>query len=148
MVMASGLFGLTLRDQFDASQIGVNLVGAGHRQQLVTDSYTPNFNTHDTETDITNEVTGTGYTAGGQAFSSPTLVVSGGVLTFDAADATWTTATISNIRGRVAYDDTPTSPVADPLTVATTFGADYSVTAGTFTITENASGIFTIDFTP
>lgn len=148
MPMASGFFGLTLRDQFDASQIGANFVGAGHKQQLVTDTFTPDFNAHDQEMDITNEVTGTGYTANGSAFVSPTLTASAGLLTFDAADGSWTTATISNIRGRVCYDDTPTSPVADPLTLATTFGSDFSVTSGTFTIQENAAGILTIDYTP
>jgi hypothetical protein len=148
MAMASGFFGLTLRDQFDPSQIGVNLTGAGHKQQLVTDTYTPNFDTHDQEADITNEVSGTGYTAGGKAFTSPTLNASSGLLTFDAADESWTGATISNIRGRVGWDDTPTSPVADPLTFSTNFGSDFSVTSGTFTIVENASGIVTIDYTP
>lgn len=148
MVMASGLFVLTWRDQFDTSQIGADLIGAGHKQQLVTDSYTPNFDTHDTETDITNEVSGTGYTAGGAAFSSPTLTVSSGALVFDAADGSWSSATISNIEGRVSYDDTPTSPVADPLVLSTDFGSTYSVTSGTFTIQEHASGIFSIDLTP
>ena len=32
---------------------------------LVTSSYTPNKGTHTRRSDVTNEVTGTGYTAGG-----------------------------------------------------------------------------------
>lgn len=40
---------------------------------LVTSSYTPDFDTHDYFNDVTNEVTGTGYTAGGAAVGTPTL---------------------------------------------------------------------------
>lgn len=148
MAMASGIFGLTLRDVLDTSGVNVDLIGAGIKMQLVTDTYTPDFNVHDTETDITNEISGTGYTAGGKAITSPTLVASAGVLTWDAADTSWTSATFSAVRGRVLFDDTPTTPVADPLICATTFGSDYAVTSGTFTVQENASGILTIDYTP
>lgn len=50
---------------------------------LCTSSYTPDFATHDFYNDITNEVTGTGYTAGGQALTSVTW-------TFTAANS-WAT---------------------------------------------------------
>mgnify|MGYP000402675218 CR=1 FL=1 len=36
---------------------------------LVTSTYTPNKDTHTKRSDVTNEVTGTGYTAGGMAVS-------------------------------------------------------------------------------
>lgn len=39
---------------------------------LATSAYTPNLATHDFFNDVTNEVTGTGYTAGGVALSSVT----------------------------------------------------------------------------
>ena len=35
------------------------------KAMLVTSSYTPNKDTHDFRDDVTNEVSGTGYTAGG-----------------------------------------------------------------------------------
>jgi hypothetical protein len=149
MAMASGMYGLTLRDILDASALPVDVVSDTLRQQLVTDTHTPNFNTHAAETDITNEVAGSGdYTAGGVTLASKTLTASGGVLTFDAADASLTGTTLSSVRGRIVFDDTVTAPVADPLVVSTTFGADYSTSSGTFAITENASGIWTIDYTP
>lgn len=149
MTMASGIYGLTLRDILDASALPVDLVSDTLLQQLVTDAHTPDFNTHDNEPDITNEVGSSGdYTAGGVALASKTLVATSGVLTFDAANTSLTGTTLSAVRGRIILDDTVTTPVADPLIVATTFGADYSTVAGTFAITENAAGILTIDYTP
>lgn len=40
---------------------------------LCTSSYTPNLDTHKFKSDLTNEVTGTGYTAGGATLSSAAL---------------------------------------------------------------------------
>lgn len=149
MAMASGAYGLTLRDILDASALPVNLVGDTLLQQLVTDTHTPDFNAHDAEGDITNEVGASGdYTAGGVALASKTLTAAAGVLTFDAADTSLTGTTLTSVRGRIVLDDTVTTPVADPLVLATTFGADYSTVAGTFAITENGSGLLTIDYTP
>lgn len=146
MAMASGFFGLTLRDAMDTSDQFIDFLAHTFNMQLVADAYTPDFNAHDLENDITNEVTGTGISAGGQAIGTTTWAASSGFLTFDiSTDEQWTTATGSNIRGRVIYDNTP---AGGPLVCATTFGADYSVTAGTFTVTEHANGIFRIDYVP
>ena len=69
---------------------------------LVTSSYSPTIDTHTKRSDITNEVTGTGYTAGGQALASKTVTAdnTNDRAAFDAADVTWTTATIT-ARGAV-----------------------------------------------
>jgi len=40
---------------------------------LVTSSYTPDFTAHDYKNDVTNEVVGTGYTAGGATLASKTV---------------------------------------------------------------------------
>lgn len=111
---------------------------------LFTDSITGTFN-FDTNTAYNvspwnaNEVSGTGYTAGGATLATPGVAISSGVLAFDAADASWTTSTIT-ARGGLVYDDT----IADAALVAVNFGADFSSTAGTFTVQWHASGIFTI----
>jgi hypothetical protein len=145
MAMASGLYGLTLRDTLDASQYATDLVSDTIKIQLVSNSETPDFNAHDFEADIANEVSGTGYTAGGATLGSKTLGASSGLLTWDSADTSWTTATFSSVRGAITWDDTVTS---DPLIHAVTYGADYSVTAGTFTHQVNASGLAAIDYVP
>jgi hypothetical protein len=41
------------------------------KAMLVTSSYTPNKDTHDKRDDVTNEVAGTGYTAGGVPQPAP-----------------------------------------------------------------------------
>ena len=69
-----------------------------------------------------------------------------GVIKFDSNDnASVTGCSMQGIRGCYIYADAPTTPVVDPGLCAITFGADYAVTNGTFTIQWNASGIFTLD---
>ncbi len=145
-VTASGLFVLTFRDILDASQLAVNTGSDTIKVAMITNSSTPNFETHDHWSDLSgNEVSGTNYSAGGVALASVTLANASGTLKFDAADTTWSTATISSARAAVVYDDTLTN---DPLICLVNFGADYASSAGTFQITWNASGIWTIDLTP
>ncbi len=57
----------------------------------------------------------------------------------------WTGSTITSARYAVIYDDDLTNK---PLICAIDFGGDFSTTSGTFKITWNASGIFTLDLTP
>lgn len=89
-----------------------------------------------------NEISGTGYTAGGATLASKTSAQSAGVYTFDAADAAWTTATIT-ASGCYIYKDTGTGSTS-PLIAYLDFGGSVASTAGTFTTAFNASGIFTI----
>lgn len=151
-VTVSGLYVANFLDVFDASQEPINLVGDTCKVALFTNSITPNFST-DTAYGASpynaNEVSGTGYTAGGATLGSKTFTESPtGSLMFDAADASWTSSTFSSARCALVWDDTPTTPVADPAVCLVNFGADYAVTSGTFTIQWAATGIFAIDITP
>jgi hypothetical protein len=111
---------------------------------LVTSSYTPNRDTHDFFNDVTNEVVGTGYTAGGAALANKTVTIDNtddeGV--FDADDTSWATSTIT-ARGAVIYKDTGT-PSTSPLMCYFDFGADKSSSGGTFQITWHSEGIINI----
>lgn len=111
---------------------------------LVTSTYTPDFDAHDFFDDITNEVTGTGYTAGGATLASKTVTQDDtdneGV--FDAADVTWSSSTIT-ARGAVIYKSTGTASTS-PLIAYIDFGSDQVSTAGNFVITWNAEGILNI----
>src|SRR5690349_21680891 len=64
---------------------------------LATSSYTPDQDAHDFFNDITNEVSGTGYTAGGATITSPSITYTGGTntLKLDGDDVSWTTSTIT-----------------------------------------------------
>jgi hypothetical protein len=127
------------------AQKGIDLDSDSIKVALATNAYTPNQDTHDFFNDITNEVTGTGYTAGGQALASVTWAYTAGTntWTFDAADTVWTSSTLT-ARYAIIYDSTPGTAATNPLIGYVDFGADVSSTAASFTITWNASGIFTV----
>ena len=110
---------------------------------LCTSTYTPNQSTHQFKSDITNEVSGTGYTATGVALASKTNTTSSLVATFDAADTSWTTSTIT-ARYAIVYDSTPASDATRPLILYVDFGADVVSSGGTFLITWDALGILTL----
>jgi len=80
---------------------------------------------------VTNEVTGTGYSAGGETLSIATNPTSSGTTAFlDFDDVTWSTATIT-ARGALIYlADGGTNPAVAVLD----FGSDKTSTAGDFTI--------------
>lgn len=141
MAFAAGVYGITLRDALK-NVIALDLTAATHKVAMYTNTLTPNFNT-DASYSATNEVTGTGYTAGGTLLVTPTLVVASRVMTFDAADTAWASSTISNARGAIVYADALSTPTADPLIVALDFGSDYSTVSGTFTIQWSGTGLFT-----
>lgn len=101
---------------------------------LVTSAYTPNFDTHDHMDDVTNEVVGAGYTAGGEA---TVLTLNDDVandrIDYAVADVSWPTSTIT-ARGAVLYVEKGTS-AQDLLVAYVDFGSDKSTIAGTFTFT-------------
>jgi hypothetical protein len=142
--MASGLYGITFLNALK-NTLALDLDSDTIKIMLVTSSYTPDFGAHDFKADVSNEVSGTNYTAGGNTLSSLALTQTGGTIKFDAADTSWSSATITDARGAVIYDDSLTD---DPLIAYIDFGANYSSSNGTFTIAFNAGGIFTIDLTP
>lgn len=78
----------------------------------------------------TNEVSGTGYTAGGNALTSVTPVLSGTTALCDFADTSWTTATIT-ARGALLYN----SSKSNKAVAVFDFGSDRISTASTFAIT-------------
>ena len=79
----------------------------------------------------TNEVSGSGYTAGGATLASQAVAydATNQVAFFDAADPAFTTATIT-ARGALIYNNTKSNASIAVLD----FGSDFTSTAGTFTI--------------
>ena len=76
-----------------------------------------------------NEVSGTGYTAGGNTLTNVTPTSSGTTAFTDFADTTWTTATIT-ARGALIYNSSKSNKSVCVLD----FGSDKTSTAGNFTI--------------
>jgi len=112
---------------------------------LCTSSFTPDQDTMDYQDDITNEVSGTGYTAGGATLANASIGYTGAtnVVKLDADDLTWETATIT-ARYAVIVDTTPGSSSTNPVLGYVDFGEDKSSSGGDFTIQWNADGVFTI----
>jgi hypothetical protein len=106
---------------------------------LVTSSYTENRATHTKRSDVTNEVTGTGYTSGGQAVV-PTFTkdTTNHRLEIVFPTVTWTTSTIT-ARKAVYYKRRGGASSADELCFVNDFGSDVVSSGGTFTL--NASTI-------
>lgn len=99
---------------------------------LCTTTYSPNYDTHGVYADLTNQTTGTGYTAGGITLTSKTITqdTTNDWWTFDAADVTWSSASFS-FRYAIIYDDTAASK---PLIAAIDFGSTQTATAQDLTI--------------
>jgi len=101
---------------------------------LTTDAYVPNKDTHDFRNDVTNEITGTGYTAGG-------ITVSVTVTRDDANDrvditfasVNWPTATFT-ARKAVYYKSRGGASSADELILVKDFGSNVSKVAQTFAL--------------
>ena len=100
---------------------------------LVTSSYTPDKDTHEHFDDVTNEVSGTGYSAGGNTVTGTlTLSTANDRLTLEFASTNWTSATIT-ARGAVYYSSTGTASTST-LIAFNDFGSDVAVTAGTLAL--------------
>lgn len=145
-ITASGMYGLTLEKCF-IDTLGESFEAEDNKVLLVTDSYTPNFDTHDFYNDITNEVTGTNYTAGGQAMTATELTISSGVLTFDSQDPSWASSTIANAMAAVHYFNVG-SGATDQLGFLSDFVTAASTTNGTMAVQVSGSGWWTLDYTP
>jgi hypothetical protein len=76
-----------------------------------------------------NEVTGTGYTAGGNTLTGATVTLTGTTAFVDFSDTSWSTATIT-ARGALIYN----SSKSDKAVAVLDFGSDKTSTGGTFTI--------------
>ena len=91
----------------------------------------------------TNEISGTGYTAGGETLTSKAVTTTGTTAHFDCANPTWTSASFT-ANGALIYNDTN----GDKAIAVLAFGGDFTVAGGTFEIVLPAagtSGIIRID---
>jgi hypothetical protein len=147
-VTASGLFVATFVDVLDTTQLALDLDLETHKGALFSNSITPNFTT-DTAFGVapynSNEVFGTNWATGGVVLTGTTFTGASGTATFDATDVSVASTTITGARCYLLYADALAGNNAICLV---NFGADYSTNNGTFGITWDALGIFTIDLTP
>lgn len=121
----------------------MDLFGTDETINAVIHTDAPTVATDDTVADLT-QITGTGYSA---SDTQNNATRSGGTVTLTGTDIVWTAgaADWTNTARYVSlYDDTPTTPTADPLINYWDYGSTFAVGNGeTFTLDFGAS-IFTI----
>lgn len=149
-VVSASLYGLTSQKMIDntgVSGTAIKWLTDTIKVALTTSSYTPNNDTDDFFNDVTNEITGTGYSAGGATLASTTSTydTASDQIRLDAADTTWTSSTLT-ARIAVIYKSTGTGSTS-PVINWVNFGADQVTSSGTLTITWDATGIVVYDVT-
>jgi len=101
---------------------------------LVTTAYTENKDTHTKRSDITNEVTGTGYTAGGVTCTvTVTKDTTNDRLDITLGAVSWPSSTIT-ARKAVYYKSRGGAATADELVAVNDFGSDVISTGATFSL--------------
>ncbi len=130
--MASLIYNSMLDDlakgaiDFDTDTFKLMLVAAG---------YTADKDAHTKRSDVTNEVSGTGYTAGGAAVActvAKDTVNDKVTLTF--ANPSWPASTIT-ARGGVIYKSRGGASSADEVVAYVDFGSNITSTGSTFAVT-------------
>lgn len=101
---------------------------------LLTLGFTPVPNTHDRRDDVTGEVTGTGYTAGGQVISvSISKNTTTGIVTVTFGAVSWASSTIS-ADGMVIYKRRGGAASADELVAFNDFGSTIASSGAAFNV--------------
>ena len=128
MAISQTLTDAFLQDCLDGAQ---NLGNGGNTLKIALYTSSASLGATTASYNNSNEVSGTGYTAGGASLSSQAVAFdsTNQVAYFDAADPAWTTASIT-ARGALIYNNTKSNASIAVLD----FGSDYTSTAGTFTI--------------
>lgn len=114
---------------------------------LCSSLYVPDPALHEFFSQVTNEVTGIGYTAGGQALASKTstYLAADRTLVLAAANPVWPASTIT-ARYAVFYDLKGT-PATSPLLCVWNFEADVASVGGDFTVTIGTGGLLRLTTT-
>ncbi len=151
-ITASGAFGLTLEKAFLKTIPGSMEGASAMWVALITNTATPNFDTHDFWADLSAaEVTaGSGYTAGGMALASFVVTPgspAAGQIMFDSDNPAWATSTITDAMAATIYFTTGNEATAQ-LFFLSDFVTAATSSNGTFTVQVSANGWAYIDYTP
>jgi len=137
MASTGFLFNSAMRDE---AMGNINYNADTFKVMMLTASATPNKDTWSRRSDVTNEVTGTGYTAGG---STITVTVGSTDTTNDRVDttlgaATWPGSTLT-ARYAIYYKSRGGASSADELIACVDFGQDVSTISDTFSLSSSTA---------
>jgi hypothetical protein len=145
MAMAPGLYVVTWRDIADTTGLAVDMQSASNIVCLYNSTKTPNFDTDAAHSAVNELATGGGYTQDTKTVGgTPTFALgNAGQLKYSWSAAVQFTSATFTARGLIIGKATTLEPI-----VCVDFAADFTATAGNFTITAHANGIFFIDLVP
>ena len=128
MAISQTLTDAFLQDCLDGAQ---NLGTSGNTLKIALYTSSASLGATSSAYSATNEVSGTGYTAGGATLSSQAVAFdsTNQLAYLDAADPSWSSATIT-ARGALIYNNTKSNASIAVLD----FGSDYSSSNGTFQV--------------
>jgi hypothetical protein len=140
--MANVIYNSFKRDIINGS---IDLDSDTIKLMLVTSAYTPDQDAHAKVSDVTNEVTGVGYTAGGITLANKTVTVNNttNLAVFDADNIVIPNVSIT-ARGGVLYKSRGGVSTADELIAYLDFNIDIISSNGDFSISFDSNGILTI----
>ena len=111
-----------------------NFTNGGHTFKLAMYTNSASFDASTTAYTTSNEISGTGYSAGGGTLTNVTPTLSGTTALTDFADLTFSSSTLT-ARGALIYNTTAGSGSGTTnVVLVLDFGSDKSSSAGDFTI--------------
>lgn len=119
---------------------GLDLSGGTYKVTLHTSAYTPDVDAHEFYSDLTGEVTGSGYSAGGLTLSNFALtqVNASNRIEFTADDAIWQSVSVS-FRHAILRKDTG-DDATSPLLVCFDFDATLEASGMDLVLQWDADG--------
>lgn len=119
----------------DVARGNINPSSDTFKAMVTTSGYAENKDTHTKRSDVTNEVTGTGYTAGGASTTcTVTKDTANDRVDITIGAASWASSTITG-RKLVIYKSRGGASSADELVAVIDNGTDLISSSGTFAFT-------------
>lgn len=146
--MAAGNWLVYDQAKLNFGEAAFNLATGTYVLVLCTTSYVPAITTDANYSNVSayEVASGGGYTTGGLVLPSSGWTVSGSTATFTSGAAAWSSATFTLRYGVIIHRAGASLVAGDLLLCYSDLGGGSSITNGgaTFTVTMNASGIFTL----
>ena len=108
--------------------------GSGNAFKIALFTSSASLGATTTAYSTTNEASGTGYDAGGEALTNVTPTTSSTTALTDFVDVTWSSSSVT-ARGAVLYNSSNTAGAANRAVLVLNFGSDKASSSGDFTIT-------------
>ena len=108
-----------------------NFTAASNVFKLAMYTNSASFNAATTAYTSSNEVSGTNYTAKGNAITTVTPTSSGTTAFVDMDNVVFTNVTLTGVRGALIYNEAASG---DPTVCVLDFGGDKAASAGDFTV--------------